>query len=513
MLLLSFLGSGFLFAQIKVSAQFEGGNIQDFKIKDTSRIKLSDKDSIIILSAQILSRPDPRNPIDTSLSPSARWYYFKLTGVKGKQMFIKVPNSEVIRPFYSYDNKVFQRLEKSENVIKGTINKVFTKDTVYFSHFIPYLYSRIVEKVSQWSQHPDVKKEVIGKSSQGRDIFMLTITSNNNNKEPKKVIWIHGRSHPSESPASWHLEGMIEQLLNNSEYSKALRENCIFYIVPFINPDGVYGGYSRSIANGVNIEINWDRPDSLTMPEVKVLKKTIENVLSKNNIDVFLNMHSQIANSVTYWIHDAKSTTPDFFRKQVLFSNLTINGNPYYKSEHQSFSAIAPRYAEGWIWNKVGEKSMALTFETPYTYYNENPTGEWVSIENLYELAKHSLYAISDYLLLNAHERVVVDNPIVSKQKLSLNNDSKIMFIGDNYIQSSKDNAKITYQTPVLKQGKYEIYKWIAGECKEVSKNGENIWQKCDEINIRRDKKVKYRIKLENSGDKADALLFVRKSN
>jgi hypothetical protein len=47
----------------------------------------------------------------------------------------------------------------------------------------------------------------------------------------------------------------------------------------------------------------------------------------------------------------------------------------------------------------------------------------------------------------------------------------------------------------------------------EVSKNGENIWQKCDEINIRRDKKVKYRIKLENSGDKADALLFVRKSN
>jgi murein tripeptide amidase MpaA len=70
---------------------------------------------------------------------------------------------------------------------------------------------------------------------------------------------------------------MIDLIVSENPDAVEMRKKCIFYIVPFINPDGVTGGYSRSTSTGVNIEVNWDRPDSLTMPEVKALKAKMKH--------------------------------------------------------------------------------------------------------------------------------------------------------------------------------------------------------------------------------------------
>jgi Predicted carboxypeptidase len=155
------------------------------------------------------------------------------------------------------------------------IVKKFLKDTVYISHFIPYTWSRHKSKLDEWSVKPFVTREIIGYSSQELPIEMITIDESDlhNNDKEKRQIWIHGRSHPSEQPASWHLEALTDLLLSDTPEAKDLRRNSTIYIIPFINPDGVYGGFSRSTSTGVNIEINWDRPDSLTMPEVLALKR------------------------------------------------------------------------------------------------------------------------------------------------------------------------------------------------------------------------------------------------
>jgi len=510
-LLLLIFSSSFLFSQIRISTDFDSGSIGSYRLLDSTWVKRGGNDSILTLSYEIESRFDPLNPIDTALRPSARWYHFKMEGVKDKQLFLTIKNSEVIRPFYSYDGINYTRFETGENIYRGTINKIFTRDTVYISHFVPYPYSRNRKKVDQWRVMPNVKHEVIGTSYLGLPIEMLTITDESESDNMKKRVWIHSRSHPSESPASWHLEAMVDIITSDTPFGKELRKNTIFYIVPFINPDGVLGGFSRSSSTGVNIEINWDRPDSLTMPEIKILKKTLERVTSNAPMDLMLNMHSQISNSVTYWIHTAESTTERFLKEQLLLSSLTINYSTYYRPVDQSFSAVATRYFEGWIWDRFKERSVAITFETPYTFYNQDRGGAWVSIENLRNLAFSSLYAISDMMDLGRDMRILLNNETgKNSRNWEVSSDPKNIFFGDTFFISQKEGAKFRVVSPVLEKGNYELFRWIVGPADEIFPEDTNVWQKVEEVKLRGSGKLRFRYKSSKKGEKIDSFLLIK---
>lgn len=510
-LLLLITSSSFLISQVKFSSDFDSGSIGSHKLIDSTWIQRAEGDSLLTLSYEIHSRFDPLNPIDTTLKPSARWYHFRMEGVKGKQIFLNIKNSETIRPFYSYDGINYQRFEQVENLFKGSVNKIFTQDTVYISHFIPYNYSRLLDKMEEWSSKPFVLKEVIGHSSLGLPIEMLTVTDNSINNSKKKKVWIHGRSHPSEAPASWHLEGMIDQILSDTPFAKELRKNTIFYLVPFINPDGVKGGFSRSSSTGVNIEINWDRPDSITMPEIKALKGALEKVTKERPLDLLLNMHTQISSSITYWIHTAESTTEEFLRKQLLLSALTINYSSYYRPEDQLFSAVAPRYVEGWVWDRFAEKTIAITFETPYTYYNQDREGPWVSIENLKELSTSSLYSVCDLLDLDKKHRILID-PTEQKtpRRWEKSEENSSIYFGDSYLVAEKEGAKLKYSIDNLAKGKYTLYRWKVGPAEKVFPTDINVWSKEAIVIQKRDGRFNYKIKATEPGEKADALLLVK---
>lgn len=512
-LLLLITSSSFLISQVKFSTDFDSGSIGSHKLLDSTWIHRAKGDSLLTLSYEIQSRFDPLNPIDTTLKPSARWYHFRMEGVKGKQIFLNIKNSETIRPFYSYDGINYQRFEEVENIFEGAVNKIFTHDTVYISHFVPYSYSHLINKIEEWGSNSFVTKEIIGHSSLGLPIEMLTVTDNSINNSQKKKVWIHGRSHPSEAPASWHLEGMIDQILSDTPFATELRKNTIFYIVPFINPDGVKGGFSRSSSTGVNIEINWNQPDSLTMPEIKALKGALKRVTKESPLDLLLNMHTQISSSITYWIHTAESTTERFYREQLLLSALTINYSPFYRSQDQLFSTMASKYVEGWIWDRFGQRTVAITFETPYTYYNQNIQGPWVSIENLRELATSSLYSICDLLNLDNKNRILID-PTEAKapRQWVKSQGNQNIFFGDSYLVAKKEGAKLKYSIDNLPKGKYTLYRWQIGPAEKVFPTDVNIWTKEAIVIQKRDGRFNYKIKASKSGEKADALLLVKEN-
>ncbi len=367
----------------------------------------------------------------------------------------------------------------------------------------------MISKVAEWSKLHGTVHAVIGKSNNGLDIPMIKITDPSVKDRKKTVVWIHGRSHPSETPGSWHLEGLVNRLLADNELAASLRKSAIFYVVPFINPDGVEGGYSRSTATGVNIEINWDRPDSLTMPEVKVLKKTLDSLLKiHKNIPLLLNMHSQIANSATYWIHDAASTNSGFYKKQLLLSNLTADDCPFYSSQDQSFSQVAPRYAEGWMWNKVGDRCLAITFETPYTFFREDPKGSWVSVANLDSLAGNSFNAICDYLQLNPAGRYIIDKPSSKSGKWSKAGGDSILFIGSHYYLSSKAGEELGYTLRNVPEGIYQVFKWVPGPAAKVSPEGTNRWAPYSTIENKKRGKITVKLRSEMAGEPFNAILL-----
>lgn len=410
-----------LFAQslvaggVRFSSDFDSGCLGTVTLLDSVWVQTTPSDSVLHLSFHYLSRPDPFNPANPELEPSARWFSFRMEGVQGKQIYLDFAQTDPKRAVYSYDGATYTRFESSQAQM-SKVSARFTRDTVYVAYCFPYNWAYLQQRIKTWSASPCVRVDTLGTSYEGLPIQMLTVTRGAQQAEAngaeasraeagKTHIWIHARIHPSESPGSWQLDGLMDALLAANPVAEAYRNQSVFYVVPFINPDGVYGGYSRSNALGINQEINWNHPDSLTSVEVAAVRAKMAEL----SFDLVLNIHSQSSDGVSYYIHTAESTTPDYFDREMRFMYLTCADNPYVFPEGTVYSAPAPRYVEGWLWNRAPGKAIALTLETPYSFYqnNDGPL-EWVTPETLRESGTYVLRAISDYYQWDVPGRMVL---------------------------------------------------------------------------------------------------------
>ena len=517
LLILSVCG---LYAQpVKFNADFESGALGSYELIDSAWFKRSAQDSTLMLSYNIYSQSDPDNPIDTALPPSGRWFYFQMTGVKNKQLFLTFHKTDPLRCMYSYDGELFERLDPCVAPTRKKIEAMFDRDTVYLAYYTPYTFTYLQKRLSDWvAKLPGATKlETIGQSTQGRPMQLLTITDPNTDNSGKKRIWIQSRIHTSETPASWHLDGFIDGILADTPEAEAIRKSAIFYINPYTNPDGVYHGLSRSNVNGVNLEINWGRPEEQTEQEVKVLKAKMSELIKKDGaFDMYLGMHSQIANRGTYWIHKADSTNERFFQREMLLTYLTCATSPdYLIKEDLDFSNVASRYPEGWIWDTYGDTTLAITFETPYTYYSNRPDKPWVTDENLRDFGVTTLMAVSDYFGFSSSNRIIIDN---TNAKLSgawsTISSTDVVFHGNNCVAPQKVGSKITYRAENLAAGSYKVYIWYPGAVENETEA--NTWLYLQDYQQKKSGKLSLKLsvdslRLKNGKAKLyDAILLVR---
>lgn len=61
----------------------------------------------------------------------------------------------------------------------------------------------------------------------------------------RNVVFITGRVHPGETPASHVVHGLLEYLLSPDPNAAVLRKLATWVIVPMLNPDGVAAGNYR----------------------------------------------------------------------------------------------------------------------------------------------------------------------------------------------------------------------------------------------------------------------------
>lgn len=496
-------------SSVKFFTNFESGSLDSASLKSTVYVAPQMMPGYEQLTFDLFSRFDPANPADPKLQPSARWYYFLMTGVKGKEIVINMHNSDTRRPFYSYDGKEYLRFSTEECAVPNQIKKIYESDSVYIAYFTPYPESMLKSRIAEWEKRECVEVSSIGTSEHGRNMPLLTITNRATDDKEKKVVYIHGRIHTSETPGTWHLDHMIEIISGDSKYAEELRNNTIFYILPFTNPDGVQEGMSRSNANGINLEVNYNSPDSVTAKEVKNILAFLKKTTAKRPIDLVLNMHSQSLNQVTYWVHSAESTSDEYYKQLMLLCNLTINDNPYFRKDDLKFSKHASRYVEGWFWDNFHGKTVAITFETPYTFYNNKPEGEWVSIDNLRAQAHNNVYAIGDFLETPSTERIIVKE---SKGKgFKKAKDRGHIFFGNSYLVAKKPGATTKYSVKNLAKGSYDLYKWNAGKNEKVSAEGVNEWVKLGRHDQETDGKFTYTYFASGAGDTADNILLIKK--
>ena len=438
-LILLLFFSTHLFSQIKFDADFESGNLASVTTADSIYFELTTLEDVP--------------------GGSTRWFYFRISGVMNKHIKVNISNSDVNRPMYSYNNKDFVRFTEDESPSINYFEKTFEEDTVYVAYYTPYNYGYLQERISDWGNSKFVKVDTLGFTEHNFPVQEMILTDTSVPDENKLRVWIHARTHPGETPSSWHFDGIVQELLKDDDVIDFYRKNIIFYLYPFNNPEGVYYGRSRTNYYGVNQEPNWNKDDSETAAAVLLLKNRMKELNSEKVLSVALNLHSQASPYPTFWIHTAGSTSDYFYRREYQFANLTISDLPYFIKSNYRESSLKDYFPEGFMWNGYGEDILALTYETPYDHYSN---GDWVTNDNLFEFGSTTVYGIAEFLELSNSKRIIIDNQNATSNVDWDSTQFSVNFYGNNFYfaNSGFGEKEITYESEKVGNGAYDVYAW-----------------------------------------------------
>jgi hypothetical protein len=279
-------------SSISVSTDFEGGNLG--KVEQVSETHFR---------CGVAGQADHEGR-----NRQASWYSFRLDGAKGREVTITLtglrgeynykPGGLCVRddtpPVVSADGKAWRHLDQiSLEKDEATFRVTPDSNAFWIAHLEPYTASRLDRFLGEIRGHPYLRDEVIGKSVEGRDLHLLTVTEDPPVASVVPVpIWLMCRQHAWESGTSFVGEGAIRFLL--SKEGAALCRGAVFKILPMMDPDGCAHGGVRFNRNGYDVNRNWDTADPdneesrRLMPEICAAKKAIGA-----HGGLFLTLHNQ----------------------------------------------------------------------------------------------------------------------------------------------------------------------------------------------------------------------------
>ena len=314
--------------------------------------------------------------------------------------------------------------------------------------YMGYSYDSLLIDLELWRMSEYVKIDSIGLSVQGRPLWQLTISNDPNNVAGKRTVHIHARTHPQETEGFYVTDEMIKILLSESEFAQTARANCVFYVIPMYNPDGVELGLPRRNANNIDLEANWNTFPH--QPEVAALKARFTQLMtSPNPIEVMLNMHSSSRCKRYFVYHHENGTSPNYAVLQQSF----INGvRSFYPNAIEPFnyfvswtSGTALQYPESWCWLNHGENILAITYEDKYK--PSCPTSG-----NYDSTANAILRGVMDYMEITTDVEQVAD---LTPTEFRLE---------QNYPNPFNPGTKISWQSPVGSWQTLKVYDILGNE-------------------------------------------------
>jgi hypothetical protein len=240
----------------------------------------------------------------------ANWYYFRVDGAQGKSLTIDMvdlpgeynyrPNRGAVTgdtlPWISEDNQHWKPIETVEYQAETPLLRIRLtprSNQVWIAHVPPYTNRHLQRLLQEFKTHPNLRQQAIGKTVQGRELLLLTITDEHVPLAEKNVIWLMFRQHSWEAGSSWAGEGAIRFLLSSTPMAEIMRQTAVFKIFPLCDPDGVARGGVRFNAHGYDLNRNWDISDEQKMPEIAAQRKAILAwVDSGQRLDLFLSLHN-----------------------------------------------------------------------------------------------------------------------------------------------------------------------------------------------------------------------------
>ena len=101
------------------------------------------------------------------------------------------------------------------------------------------------------------------------------------------VVFVSGRN-----PSSYVMHGLIEFLISNNKAAVFLRKNLTIFVIPMLNPDGVFLGNYRCTSLGFDLNRHWQHPDFTQHPTICALKYLLRQLDAMNKLDFYMDLHA-----------------------------------------------------------------------------------------------------------------------------------------------------------------------------------------------------------------------------
>ncbi|GAA4897870.1 M14 family metallopeptidase [Ferrimonas pelagia] len=331
-----------------------------------------------------------------------QWFHFALHGAGQTPCQLKLINAgEAAYPkawqdyqaVASYDRETWFRVDTAYQNGQLIIDHTPACDLIYFAYFAPYLAERHRDLIAVCQTDERLQYHCLGLTPDGQSLDLLQLGEH---APGKKVCWLIARQHPGETMAQWWMEGCIDSLLDESNaVSQALRAQCVFYLVPNMNPDGSRRGHLRHNAHGTDLNRAWRSPDLATSPEVAYVRQKME----QTGVDFFLDVHGDEelpynfiagAEGIPGWTAQHQAQLDGF--KQAL-----LHASPEFQTQH-GYPFDAPGQANldiGSNFIASHFKCLSMTLEMPFKDNDAlpNPAVGW-SPERAAAFAPASLQAL-----------------------------------------------------------------------------------------------------------------------
>lgn len=229
---------------------------------------------------------------DDSAADIRQWFSFRVAS-SAKRRTLAIANAGEstfpngwpgYRAFASGDGRAWKRVPTAYEDGVLRIEHAPWSPVMHYAYFVPYGMQRLERLAARANRSSHVDLALLGDSAEGRPLLELSF----GDEDADRVVWLVGRQHPGETPASWVLEGLVKRLCDAEDAGvQQLLGRALVRIVPLVNPDGVELGNMRTSATGVNLNRVWDAPDS-DAPEVSAILERI----AETGVDLFLDVHS-----------------------------------------------------------------------------------------------------------------------------------------------------------------------------------------------------------------------------
>jgi murein tripeptide amidase MpaA len=343
---------------LHISTQFDAGAIEVVSLADPTDIRLN-------------IRRD-------NASEFAQWFYFALHGAAGLALTLRFLNAgqcaypqgwENYRVVASTDRQHWFRIPTRYD--GQVMSAQITPETqcVYLAYFEPYSHERHLDLIGSAAASSLVELERLGATAEGRDITLLRVTDESTATalEERRKVWLIARQHPGETMAEWFVEGFLERLLDaDDSVSRALLQQCVFYVVPHMNPDGAVHGNLRTNAVGSNLNREWATPSLERSAEVFWVRQKMMEI----GVDLCLDAHGDEGLPYNFCVGTEGNPgySPRIEALENAFKSSWQASCPDFQTEH-GYGQTAPGQANLTLaTNWVGQQfnCLAFTIEMPF---------------------------------------------------------------------------------------------------------------------------------------------------